>query len=184
MFTALLVFGLIFVAPIGGTIWFVSWRSRVRAERQRGPWTAVAQKLGGKFTPAPGFFGGNRIEIPRPHAQVVLETAVISRIEAFATTYHPDGGTYTHARAAYAGGDGPMLKLSQFELDHEPLCAGIPSARGIPAEARIFSRPHEVIVVMPGAVIDTAALEAAAEFVSTVAERVAAAGEAVRERAP
>ncbi len=91
-----------------------------------GPWTRVANELGGKLTPATGMFGGNRIELARPHANIVLE----------------------------------------------PFCAGIPSAQSLPAEARIFSRPHEAIVVMPGAVADPSVLLAAAEFVSVVAERV------------
>ncbi len=63
-------------------------------------------------------------------------------------------------RASYVGEKG----TPQVEVDDE-------AKRHLPPTANIYSSPTEVIVVMPGAVTDPAALEAALRIVERSTER-------------
>lgn len=151
---------LVFGGGIGGVIAIVALRNAARRNAQGVTWSDLARRHTGQFVPGRGLFGGNTITFQRADGVITIETCVLSAMQASASPYHADAGTFTHVRASYVGENGPQ----KIEVDDE-------GKRHLPPTANIYSSPTEVIVVMPGAVADPAALEAALRIVERSTER-------------
>lgn len=170
----LLIFG-IFVVPIAAVVAFVVLRARARRARLRGPWTALAQRLGGQFFEGSGLTGSS-VQAQRGTHFVRVKMTLASAMDAMSTPYYPDGGTFTevivdlhpHHPAHYV----PSNARTQTFRDH----TRVPILARVGAVAQIFVDPRSARIVLPGAVDDFAQLAASAQALEDLTQLVIAAG--------
>ncbi len=165
----------IFVVPIGAIIAFVVLRAQLRRSRLRGPWSALAQRLGGHFIEGSGF-SGSAVQAQRPTHRVSVRMTLASAMDAMSTPYYPDGGTFTEVivdlhpqlPASYV----PPHARTQTFRDH----MRIPILAHVGANAQIFVDPKSARIVLPGAVDDYAKLAASAQALEELTQLVMVAG--------
>src|SRR5687767_7388382 len=106
---AVLILLCLFIGPLLLVVAFVAQRNQKRRIVQARSWGAVAVHYGGTFIKGSGLFGGHRLVFDRPYGRITIETQMVSVVDAIRSPYHNDGGTFAHARAAFAGGRGPTF---------------------------------------------------------------------------
>ena len=165
--------GLAFFVILVLVVWGVTALNKSRSGGGAEVWQQLAQSLGGTFTQGSGF-QGNVIQIARPYGPVRLEIKLLSAIQCKASPYHTKlGGTFTHAHAAFAGGNGPTWKGNVVEARADALFDNHSALATLPATAMIFSTPQEIMVVIEQHIKDGNVLHAAAQLVDDFAKRAA-----------
>ncbi|AKF07528.1 hypothetical protein [Sandaracinus amylolyticus] len=174
----LLFLGAFVAVPIALVVAFVQLRAKARRAAQEGPWSALAQQLGGRFE-------GGRIFVDRGAYQLTLDTKLVSVMQAASTPYYPDGGTFTEARVAFdprgttailPSPDAVPLKLELHELSRIPALATLAELTRLPAGTRVFLGAKDARVVMHGAIVDASVIGAAMRSLDTLAQGVSASG--------
>src|SRR5260221_6904955 len=95
----LLFLAAILGGPIALVVLVVVWRAKRRRARLRGPWTALAAKLGGQFHEGGGLTGSS-LQAQRPTHTVGVRMTLVSVMQARFSPFYPDGGTYTEVLAS------------------------------------------------------------------------------------
>jgi len=145
---------------------FVVMNGKADRQRQMNAWQTFAARLGGHFVPGSGAFSGHRMTIPRPHALVVIETVMVSVMDAVRSPYFPDGGTFTVVKAMHPTGRGRIFRAMGAQVLSYLSPSGGAGGRHLPAGAMVHSSPGEVVCVMRGAVNQEADLYTALMVVS------------------
>ena len=173
------ILSLVFFLLIAGMVWLVVHLNKKRSGGDsQVVWSQVAQHYGGQFTPGGSGFQGHRIVVQRPFTQLVLEVALMSKVQCMGSPYHramhqKHGGTFTHARATFPRGNGPSFSGTRDEAAQTPMFQGLPLQQ-LPQGAMVYLTPNEGIIVMNGHVADPNVLYAAANIVGSLAERASA----------
>lgn len=161
-------------AALTPVIVVVNLMARARRKRIRGPWTALAEKLGGQFREGASLTGSS-ILAKRPDHVVSVRMSVVSVMDAVRTPYYPDGGTFTEVMVHLEPGHPPFVpegtKTQTFK-NHMT----VPSLANLGRHAEIFVDPGIARVVLPGACDNFQYLDAAVDSLETLAQHVAAAG--------
>lgn len=174
LFPLFVIFGF-FTIPIVAILLFMFVRARLRRARLRGPWTALAQRLGGQFHEGGGL-AGSAIQALRPTYRVSVRTTLASVMDARVKPYYLDGGTYTevivdlpaHSPAHY------VSPYARTQLFTDP--SRVPALSHLGSNARIFVDPKTARIVWPGAIDDYAKLAASAQALEELTHLVMTTG--------
>ncbi|UJR79891.1 hypothetical protein [Sandaracinus amylolyticus] len=178
----ILFLGAFVAVPIALVVAFVQLRAKARRAAQEGPWSALAQQLGGRFE-------GGRIFVDRGAYQLTLDTKLVSVMQAASSPWYPDGGTFTEARVAFdprgatsilPSPDNVPLRLSLDELPRIPALAALSELAQLPRDARLFFGPKEARVVLHGAIVDANVIGAAMRSLDALAQGVSTSGPLAR----
>ncbi|MGE0784952.1 MAG: hypothetical protein AB7S26_04630 [Sandaracinaceae bacterium] len=149
------IFGAIFILPIGGLIAFTQLRAKARKSALAGPWTQLAQGWGGQLV-------GERVVVNRPDHQLTVEMKMVSIMDAASGPYYPDGGTFTVAKLALnPHGPARITTTPPARVVLEDLHQRCPATATLLPRHRVILGPTEAAVVLDGAVSDPAAIDAA-----------------------
>lgn len=155
---------------------FVVLRNSSRRKSQGAAWQSFAQKYGGQFAGGQGAFSGNRILFAQPHTRILVETTMVSVMQAAGSPYFPDGGTFTVIKGAHPTSGGPMIRCDSREAAAAMPPQAAQACAMLPPGTIVFSSPAEAVVVLRGAVEQEQPLWAALTVVSALTAANAAAG--------
>lgn len=170
-----LFLGAFITVPIALVVVFVLVRAGRRRARLRGPWGALAQRIGGELREGSGFTGWS-VVAPRPTHAVHVRMTLVSAAEAMSQPYYPDGGTFTEIAAELPWGQ-PVAFVppgSKTQTFVDP--TRVPALVQLGPSAEIFVDPKIARIVVPGVVEDVGLLEASTRALEELTRLVLSTG--------